>query len=351
MIESIIEALDSSRITEGSLRSGLSASDIKFAHDYLHEKPDVLEHLKDRIEITALDTCDFFGLQEIPVIEGDCISVRLNDLNSKDADVFVYNPDQFAARGCTSYHDISKIWAHECGHRILRDIYPDGWPAELGADMISGARSEVLGLPRGNFEDFLTKESGSISHPGGDLRMQAFEFGREIVSNMRNTGIVPTWEIILETFDNSPFSEAKDALSFADKCKKMEETDALQDTEETKKTGGSYAELKSEGWGWNSEPPREIHHMPSCESSPLERGDGPSIVMEYNDHRETASCGNSREAQEYRQQQKKLIEEGKFREALQMDIDDIHDKFGDKYDDSIEQMLQYVDKLEEENKI
>ena len=58
-----------------------------------------------------------------------------------------------------------------------------------------------------------------------------------------------------------------------------------------------------------------------------------------------------REAREYREQQKKLIEQGKFREALQMDIDDIHEKFGDKYDDAINEMLDYIEQLEQEGKI
>ena len=58
-----------------------------------------------------------------------------------------------------------------------------------------------------------------------------------------------------------------------------------------KKKGGSYGELKEEGHGWNSDPPEEVHHMPSAEASPLERNDGPAIVMEREDHRETASCG------------------------------------------------------------
>lgn len=34
-----------------------------------------------------------------------------------------------------------------------------------------------------------------------------------------------------------------------------------------------------------------------------------------------------------------------------MDIDDIHEKFDDKYDDAINEMLEYVDKLEAEGKI
>lgn len=123
------------------------------------------------------------------------------------------------------------------------------------------------------------------------------------------------------------------------------------DSLEAKKTGGSYGELKAEGWGWNTEPPKEIHHMPSNESSKLETKDGPAVVMDYEDHHQTASWGNSRDAQEYRAKQKELIEQGKFREALQMDIDDIHDKFRDKYDEQIEQMLDYVDELEQNGKI
>ena len=75
------------------------------------------------------------------------------------------------------------------------------------------------------------------------------------------------------------------------------------------------------------------------------------LTSPKDDHRQTASCGNSREAQEYRAIQKELIVNGRFREALQMDIDDIREKFGTKYDVAISEMLEYVDKLELEGKI
>ncbi|MFI3253575.1 MAG: hypothetical protein R3Y63_04435 [Eubacteriales bacterium] len=96
---------------------------------------------------------------------------------------------------------------------------------------------------------------------------------------------------------------------------------------------------------------QEVHHMPADSISELSRGDGPAIVMEKADHRQTASCGNSLEAREYREQQAELIKEGKFREAVQMDIDDIREKFGDKYDSEIADMEKYLDKLESEGKI
>ena len=117
--------------------------------------------------------------------------------------------------------------------------------------------------------------------------------------------------------------------------------------ERTEKQGGSYKDVFKEGEGDT----KEVHHMPSNDASPLRFQDGPAIKMDKKDHRETASWGNSREAREYRQHQKELIDSGRFRDALNMDIEDIKDKFGDKYDGAISEMMEYVDKLEQEGKI
>ena len=126
-----------------------------------------------------------------------------------------------------------------------------------------------------------------------------------------------------------------------------EENETVENNELEEKKGGSYRDVKKTSDGEMY----EVHHMPADSISNLERDDGPAIKMEKEDHRQTASCGNSREAREYREKQKELIEQGKFREALQMDIDDLHEKFGDKYDDAIAEMLEYVDQLEREGKI
>ena len=91
--------------------------------------------------------------------------------------------------------------------------------------------------------------------------------------------------------------------------------------------------------------------MPADSASNLERAEGPAIKMEKDDHRQTASCGSSRDAREYQAAQKDLIDNGKFREALQMDINDVTGKFPGKYDEAISEMLKYVDKLEMEGKI
>ena len=114
--------------------------------------------------------------------------------------------------------------------------------------------------------------------------------------------------------------------------------------------GGSYRDVRRYVEE-NEHEDKEVHHMPSDWASFLERNDGPCIEMERSDHRQTDSCGRSMEAQEYREMQRELINRGDFRGALQMDIDDIHEKFGNKYDVQIKEMLQYVDQLEQEGRV
>ena len=106
----------------------------------------------------------------------------------------------------------------------------------------------------------------------------------------------------------------------------------------TGKQGGAYKDLDiNTGL-------QERHHMPSNAASPLSKEKGPSVVMDKADHRRTKSWGNSKEAQKYRTEQKDLIKQGKFKEAQQMDVDDVRSKFGSKYDQGIEQMRDYTNK-------
>ena len=155
-----------------------------------------------------------------------------------------------------------------------------------------------------------------------------------------------TWPPLTEQGVSDGISSLTDSQNTENTEEEVDTTDSDEQSEQGKK-GGSYKDVRVDGEGDKY----EVHHMPADSASNLERGDGPAIKMEKEDHRQTASCGMSREAREYREKQKELIEQGKFREALQMDIDDIHEKFGDKYDDAIKEMLEYVDQLEEEGKI
>ena len=99
------------------------------------------------------------------------------------------------------------------------------------------------------------------------------------------------------------------------------------------KKGGTYKEVRASNEGG------EVHHMPADAASTIARDDGPAIWMETADHRMTASWGRSKAAEAYRARQAALIKDGKLREAIQMDIDDIRAKFGSKYDEAIKEML------------
>ena len=99
--------------------------------------------------------------------------------------------------------------------------------------------------------------------------------------------------------------------------------------------GGSYSTVrKLRGY--------HAHHVPADQISPISKGRGPAVAMLPKDHLNTASHGRGPAARAYRKAQADLIAKGDFRGAIRMDIDDIRGKFGSKYDDAIEQMLEYV---------
>ncbi|WLH54016.1 hemagglutinin repeat-containing protein [Pseudomonas tolaasii] len=96
----------------------------------------------------------------------------------------------------------------------------------------------------------------------------------------------------------------------------------------------------------------DSHHCPakSCYTdAPISSADGPAIKMDPDDHKLTASHGNSDAAKAYRARQEELLKQGKLDEAIKMDVDDIRGRYGDKYDAAIEQMLKYSKSLNPED--
>jgi hypothetical protein len=121
--------------------------------------------------------------------------------------------------------------------------------------------------------------------------------------------------------------------------------------------GGYYGGLREDVIAEELEGWVEAHHIPSREAieasrlycgngGKLDDGNPPAILMDYNDHRLTASCGNESSAIEYRKKQLELIGAGKFMEAQKMDIDDLHRNFGRKYDRYIEQAVEHTKSLQ-----
>ncbi len=116
--------------------------------------------------------------------------------------------------------------------------------------------------------------------------------------------------------------------------------------------GGSHKYVRAKTVGGH------VNHMPSSSGTIKASGnrkptydEGPGIWMTVDDHKLCRSTGSSTEALTYHARQAKLIGEGKFLEAQQLDILDIQSKFGTKYDKSIEQMVKYTKRLISEGKI
>jgi hypothetical protein len=100
------------------------------------------------------------------------------------------------------------------------------------------------------------------------------------------------------------------------------------------KLGGTHGQVRANTVGG------QVHHMPADSVSPISTAKGPAIWMYILDHERTASYKNLPGAKEYRVDQQKLIDQGKFSDATKMDIQDIQKKFPGVYDISIMQMLK-----------
>ena len=112
-------------------------------------------------------------------------------------------------------------------------------------------------------------------------------------------------------------------------------------------SGGSYRQVRNANTGG------QVHHMPADSVSPLDTNDGPGIWMDTSDHQKTGSWGRRPDRRAYRDQQKQLIDTNGwdgFKDAMQMDIDDLHKNFGNEYDQGINQALAYVQEHESELK-
>lgn len=181
----------------------------KFLQDVCPDflKPTVDNVPKYQIEAAAHSACHFFGLPDIPLQEGDGIGVYTFNPDCVDDDVFQYDVDQFHDMKLSSFEDQTKVWTHECGHRILQKTYGNSWASELGSDFFVGIREEMLEIGKSNFERALGETKASVSHPGGDLRLKAIEYGREVAAEMKKNGITPTWENCAKKYAESPFSK------------------------------------------------------------------------------------------------------------------------------------------------
>jgi hypothetical protein len=116
--------------------------------------------------------------------------------------------------------------------------------------------------------------------------------------------------------------------------------------------GGLYRDLKDPATGRNV-PGTEINHMPANQAGSevfgVSRDDGLAIQMDEADHVQTESWGSSYAGKLHRAHQMFLLRQGRLTDALNMDIGNTRQLFGNKYDGAIQQMMaskqDYVDAI------
>lgn len=175
---------------------------------FFHKEQEVGDAALDaRAEAAAHSVSKFFDISEAKIQKGDAIGVYKKDVGAISDNVFEYNLEQFKKMNCISFEDMTKIWTHECGSRLLQGMFPSPWACELGSDFFVGVRSEMLGLPKSSFEELLGSTVASELYPDGALRMQAIDYGRSAVAKMKESEIRPTWENCVEYYGQSEFAK------------------------------------------------------------------------------------------------------------------------------------------------
>jgi len=116
-------------------------------------------------------------------------------------------------------------------------------------------------------------------------------------------------------------------------------------------------------WGWAARSPEgsytyerttttggEVNHSParaSYEGVPgaPSYGQAPAYPMDTPDHRGMSSTGSSANAQQWRQQQAAYIQNGRWDRAMEMDIKESINKFGNKYKGAMARMIGQAENL------
>jgi hypothetical protein len=135
-------------------------------------------------------------------------------------------------------------------------------------------------------------------------------------------------------------AEAKAKAETCGSCKQKDPCEHLRrGNGKGKHRGGAHGETtKPKG------DQQDSHHMPPKQCFPKSMwNDLPAIQMDPADHALTMSNGqNGAAGIKWRAEQCELVNNGKFGEALQREIDDIRRVAGNKYDDAIKEMDEYA---------
>ena len=166
---------------------------------------DIYEFLIPDETITSAvsNACEFFGLPEVPIVNSEGVCVWSNYSQTTLDDVFGLNREQLSEMGIISDDSITLAYTHECAHRALQDFKDISCKnEELACDFFAGLYAGLNGLDSTQFEEALSNTIGGETHPDGEFRVKAVEFGKQTAEEIQAQGIVPTFEYCKDRFDD-----------------------------------------------------------------------------------------------------------------------------------------------------
>lgn len=149
------------------------------------------------------NACDFFGLPEIAVVNGNGMCICPNNTETLFDDTFGSIRKQMIEMGISGVDSLTLVCTHECAHWALQNYEGiEGKSKELACDFFVGVHSVVADIDVEQFSDSLGQTMESTTHPSGELRAEAVEQGRYVAEDMVSQGIPVTFENCIERFDD-----------------------------------------------------------------------------------------------------------------------------------------------------
>ncbi len=195
---------------------GLDYDSINSAESFLHHYSGSLT-LED-VNASIQSASDFFNMESPMIVsEGWTTGVFNRNLMTVNDDVLIFNPDQLQSMGITEKEGLDLVMTHENTHRALQGVN-NGFSEhqeELCCDYMAGVRAGLNSMNTEQMVNSLAEMPETITHPSGELRVEAIQEGQEFASNfLAEHGHAPTFNDCLEHFKASgAYSQTADPLA------------------------------------------------------------------------------------------------------------------------------------------
>ena len=221
--EDSVTAVESSCTQEDYNLLESSSNLLELDYDSINTAESFLHHYGgsltiDEVNESIQSASDFFNMDSPMIVsEGWTTGVFNRNLTTVNDDVLIFNPDQLQSMGITEKEGHDLVMTHENTHSALQGSNTgfSEHQEELCCDYMSGVRAGLNSMNTEQMVNSLAETPETITHPVGELRVEAIQEGQEFASNfLAEHGHAPTFDDCLEHFKSSEaFSQTLDPLT------------------------------------------------------------------------------------------------------------------------------------------